>query len=433
MQIDTKRNGGMIARLKLEPAQFAELEIPSHDKRKHPVQSFVLMPSLANWQGGVLPSKINPRSHDPENLKSHVAHSIKRTILEQPEEFSFANRGVTLVAHSLTYDRRSKIAEIHISDPETEGLIDGATSDTVIGETQKLLLGERVFADVTEEDMPEQLRKANLRVEVVVGLNDREKVGSMAEGRNTSVAVKGWSLADFRGSFDPIKEMLEAENSPFKEKIGYEENSGKSINILDVISLMTLFHREFNERDEFNQNRAPVSAYSSKGRMPQRFEDEDLKEGYLALLPILPDILSLYDYIHSTFDRAYDKAYKGNSRLGRRRGVESYVKENPHILPLTGTPTSYVISKGILFPTLNAFRALVTYFKSGEHKGEAKWVMDPKEFWDTHGHLLVATVMLELESIGGNPNQLGKRPSAYIAPYKDALDILHSSQERLAA
>ena len=63
-----------------------------------------LYPTLADWVGKQLPDKVNPRSHDEQALKSGVAKKIRETILEVPEDFYLANRGVTILAENLKYD-----------------------------------------------------------------------------------------------------------------------------------------------------------------------------------------------------------------------------------------------------------------------------------------------------------------------------------------
>ena len=87
-----------------------------------------LYPTLADWAGRQLPDKVNPRSHDEQALKSGVAKKIRETILEVPEDFYLANRGVTILAENLKYDPEQGVAELFVSDAEIHGIADCATN-----------------------------------------------------------------------------------------------------------------------------------------------------------------------------------------------------------------------------------------------------------------------------------------------------------------
>jgi hypothetical protein len=139
------------------------------------------------------------------------------------------------------------------------------------------------------------------------------------QGRNTSRQVKSWTIADFKGSFDWIKDILDARDSEFRGMIGYEENAAASVNILEVLAILTLFHPMYDSK-----GKAPTIAYSSKGRMDQRLTDENAAPGYRLLAPILKDILRLHDHVYSTFHEKYSEAVPGG-KLGRRGKTENRI------------------------------------------------------------------------------------------------------------
>jgi len=226
----------------------------------------------------------------------------------------------------------------------------------------------------------------------------------LARGRNTSRQVKSWSLADFQGAFDWIRDILEAPTSKFKGRIGYEENAGTDINILDVLSLMTLFSREWDDKAAGLKRKAPTVAYSSKGRMDTRLQDPSLAPHYQALAPILEDILRLHDYVYARFEDAYKKAM-GGGKLGRRRGVES----RAFVLPLTGATSNYEIPNGYIFPLLASFRALIKYNGSGR----AEWKERPFKFFDDSGPELVQVLIEQIDNLGSIPHLAGKSRAVY--------------------
>lgn len=230
-------------------------------------------------------------------------------------------------------------------------------------------------------------------------------------------------MSDFRGEFEWIKNIVEGDGSPFKGKIGYEENSGKDITILDVLSVITLFHPEFDQKED-GQERAPVIAYANKGRMDARLADEKLRDGYKELAPLVVDILNLHDYVYANFEGAYNAVFGDRAKLGRREGVESRLMGEPHELPLTGTKSNYVLPAGFIFPVLASLRSLV--YRRG---GKIGWRREPFKFFDKYGKKLVGELMEQVDAAGGNPNKVGKQKLAYTAIHSQAQICLYKEIE----
>lgn len=400
-------------------------DIPSPDKRRAPTKVVHVYPTLAEWAGRTMPDNVNPRSHDPQCLRSPVARDIERTLLDQPEDFFLANRGSTIIAESVHFDEKSGNMELLINDPDNQGLADGATTDAVIAKVQTALAREVLerkdasFAELLENKtrIPEALRDARIHLEIFVGMDDRARLANLVQGRNTSRQVKGWSMADFKGQFEWIKEIIEAEGSPFAGRIGYEENAGKPVSVLNVLAIMTLFHPQFDEKDSTGAAKAPVVAYISGGRMDAQLANEELLKGYKSLSPVLLDILKLHDHVAQNFGKVYEQAFGKKSKLSRRQGVKSYlVGEEKHELPLTGAMADYELPNGYVFPVLAAMRALLS--KRGT--GKVHWRTDPFEFFDKRGKVLVSELMDQVEAVGGVPNEVGKRKLAYTALHATA-------------
>ncbi len=418
--------------------------IPNAEK-KGTTQVYHLYPLLTEYVGRMIPDSVNPRSHTADCLKSPVARAIEQTINEKPEDFYLANRGSTLIAHTCLFDPKTGYVTIEIVDPNSQGLADGATTDAVLAKIQtqmarevfgnksaeylELLEGIRAGDSEIMSRLPETLKNGRIHLEVFVGLSDRERIASLVQGRNTSRQVKGWSIADFKGEFDFIKDILESDNSPLKGKIGYEENSGQEFSVLDILALLTLFHPEFDLKDETGKDKAPVIAYSNRGRIDSRLNDPKTLEGYKSLAPIVSDILRLHDYIYAGFESAYEQAFT-KARLGRREGVKSFLLEgNPMELGFTGLKSNYKLPNGYIFPLLAAFRALVKY-----QDGLAIWQIEPFGFWDKHARHLVAELISNVDEIGGSPNKSGKTKTVYTALHKTAqLDLYQDLEEKKAS
>lgn len=385
----------------------------------HSVSIYHAYPLLTDWVGRETPDKVNPRSHDEDCLQSGVADEIETTITEWPKDFILANRGTTLLAKSIQYDPNTGIAEALITDEECHGLADGATTDAVIAKIQGQAANGLPFRSLKKEELPPYLKEARLHLEIIVGLDgDRDRIGRLVKGRNTSRQVKSWSMSDFEGRFDWIRDILDRENAPFQGRIGYEENAGKEITILDVLSVLTLFHWEYDGKGGGGgeKRKAPTVAYSSKGRMDNRLKDDTLLVGYKALSPIMEDILRLHDHIYANFESAYEQAFGPKAKLGLRQGIESRKNKTPLTLPLTGVQSNYVVPSGLIFPLLAALRALVEY----DGTNIARWKSSPFDFFTQHGHELIGCLFEQVELLGGNPQTAGKKKAVYTALHNEA-------------
>ena len=404
--------GSQIVRFRIGKEHIRHFEFFDGDKK---ISVYHLYPTLADWVGKEVPDEINPRSHDDECLKGRVPEEIAKTIRTLPGEFYLANRGLTVLADSVKFSSESGYIEIILTDPEQmHGLADGATSDAVIHEIQKEVAGGRIFRTLKPEEIPFNLKQARVHVEIIVGVDSREKIGNLTRARNTSRQVKSWSLADFQGAYDWIQKELEREHGSFKGRVGYEENAGKEVTILDVLSYLTLFHKAYDEKG--SKDKAPTIAYSSKGIMDQRLKDKKYEEGYKALAPILEGILRLHDHVYTQFEAAYEKVSGPNHKLGRRPG---FIKKT-HVLPLTGDAATYVIPSGVTFPLLASLRVLVQY----DSKGKANWILNPLEFFNKHKADLVEVLMDQVDLLGGNPNTAGKKRAVYTTIYSRAKNLL---------
>ncbi len=407
-QNNTKQNGGKHIRFKVGQDNFRRINLGG-------VSVYHCYPKLSDWAGRQLPDDVNPRSHEEDCLVSPLAKSIEATLLESPSAFFLANRGSTIIAERVNFNPNSGIVDILISDDENQGLADGATTDAVIGKVQKDAAGERSFLELQEKEIPAHLKHARLHLEILTGLKERETIGRLVSGRNTSKQVKSWSLADFRNEFGWLQSILESKSSPFAGKIGYEENSGKEMNVLDILALLTLFHPEFDQREE-GKSKAPTVAYSSKGRMDSRLRDPQLLSGYLSLSPVVLDILRLHDHVYAGFDKAYTNAFGVKAKLGKRHGIESRLESNPYYLPLTGKKSNYVIPAGLIFPLLASLRSLLV---NRENK-PSYWAENPFSFFDKYGAELVSGLIEQLDIFGGNPNTTGKKKPVYTSLHTTA-------------
>jgi hypothetical protein len=352
-----------------------------------------ISPSVAHWPAADVPDEVNPRSHPQDSLIGKVAADIEETLRDNPEDFWLANRGGFLLAERVDYDDETSMLSIRLSEPKLHGLADGATTNAVISKLQSR-------CGMTG---------------IVVGLTDHDRIGKLVQGRNRSVQVKEWSLADFRGGFQWLKDEVERPGGKLRGRIGWEENAQKDVSVLELISVLTLFHPYY---EGSNGKRAPTAAFSSKGTADKRFLDEKMQPGYRALAPVIDEIAELHDHIQCKFEAAYAAYGKNNNKkkhqLGKRKGTEKKSVK----LPFTQVSCEYKIDKGLIFPLLAAHRCLLSF-----DKDQAAWKTDPFDFFDNYGPEIVGRLYDEYEKLRNNPASVGKNASVYQGLYEKAQNL----------
>lgn len=341
-----------------------------------------------------LPLEVNPRN---QNTKSRVARQIANGLIDDTEVFHVLNRGLTLTVLSSKYNNASEKLSLEVAGGYY-GVLDGGHSYSVIREQIQ------PYLENPSEEKPDFFN-GFVKMEIIEGVKSNLLV-DLARARNTSAQVKDESLANLEGSFDWLKDELA--KTSFGEKVAYKENEddeAKPIDVREIISLLTIFHPNFQDSDN-----PPVMAYSSKGRCLELFRNEP--EGYQKLRPIIPDILKLYDYIHLKLAPMYEEVggFSGMGEEDKRKSKQvklakvtevKRVKEGFPLYYLNETGY-YHFPNGWLYPLVGAHRALVSY------KTVARFKAEPQRFFDKYGKKLVVTTLEASKQLGRNPNAVGK-------------------------
>jgi hypothetical protein len=345
---------------------------------------------------GLLPDDVNPRSH--EKVSGRVPGLIEASLKEQPTWFHLLNRGELILAQRCWYDNQTKQLHIVIDSAEEGGLADGATTDRVIAKAKREIAAD--LSKVPEHELPDYLRDAHIHLEIISG-SINEMLVPLTGARNTSNQVKEFALENLGGGFDWLKELIEG--SEFAGRVRYRENDPQPVDIRTVLGLLTLFHPKWNEL-----GREPVVAFSSKGLVLDYFRDSEWKPGFEALKPVVLDILRLHESIQLEFQGQYNK-YKGDGggsgKLGKRKEIR-YSEGKTFTLALSQAQTKYLIPDGWLYPILASFRQLLVIPQTT--KESVSWITDVQVFFTEHGYELVADVVEQSQSLGSNPNAVGK-------------------------
>jgi hypothetical protein len=370
-----------------------------------PHMVYHLYVNLAGFKGKSIPDGNNPRSHeDPRNVAKDIMRDIEGTLIKAPEQFGDVNRGGLAIVQNASYDAEKQVFTCHLTDWQKRkddkggvirpmhGLADGGTTDLVIYELQR------------KGGYDEQLSKANLHLEVMVFADTDDKevvtdfVAEICEARNTSRQVKSWTMLDWRGEWNWLREVL---NPVFPGKIAYEENGPGEVTVMDVLAVLNLF------RPIYNGKKVPTVSYSSKGRMQSLFEDNC--DSFKVLKDVAVQILDLHDHIYSTFNSTYARNTKRSLRRYCDGGTKLFRQYKPP-KPLVFSPykAELEIDKGLRFPVLAAFQAMLDF-----NDGTVKWFMDPKSVWKTHGPALMEQLVDAMSQHQKNPQSVGKDANVY--------------------
>ncbi|MBI3670434.1 MAG: AIPR family protein [Acidobacteria bacterium] len=339
--------------------------------------------------------KPNPRAHEVDNAITRI---IYESLTENTTLFHLLNRGITLSASEVEYENKREILRIKMLDDLVHGDLDG-------GNTYKAI--ERAKKERGHESPPPPFMDAYVKLEILTGVED--DIVELAEARNTSAQVKTFSLANLAGKFEWIKDAMKDE--PFSSNIAYREGEDKEVNVVDIICLMTLFHPKYGSTQH------PIKAYTSKKSCLDDFQQEfdengtPKPAGYLRLKPVLVEILKLYDHVHAGCREHYKalggitrirKEEPGNDRKGAREGRlrELGGSKELHFL---GGKVPYSWPTGYLYPMLGALRALLDTSGKRVH-----WLVDPFDFFNEHGRMLVEATLERSAELGRNPNAVGK-------------------------
>jgi len=382
------------------PQDYVRSIKPPHCEDLTIIHAFVKIRDLGN---GVIPDKINPRSHEEIKMNTRVPQAIVDSLNEDPSIFHLLNRGCLILAKKAWYNNQTKMLHFVLESEDEHGMVDGATTDRVLAKmkSEATIVD---FASLKESEIPLHFKESYIYLEIIAGEMENGLRLKLAEARNTSVQVKDFSLEDLGHGFDWLKEVLE--HSELRGRVRYRENEPKPVDVRTILALLTLFHPNWNEAKEPKE---PIVAYTGKGRVIDLYKQDDWRSNYEKLSPVAVDILKLYDYIHVNFQRQYMKAYGRGSKLGKRKEVnyrDPEKKQKPKKLPLTGMETRYVLPDGWLYPILASFRMLLEWPK--RQNGEVKWSINPFEYFDEYGSELVTDVVEQSYELGSNPNAAGK-------------------------
>ena len=260
------------------------------------------------------------------------------------------------------------------------GIVDGGhTFDVLSGEAEAAAGGNG-------DSAPSGLNDTWVDIKIRVGLS-KDEIISAAAANNTSTQLRPWTLANFKGQLQPIREMVEKQLPDLAGDIAFKENEINEVtgqerywDVLDVLQRMTLINTVLYPG--FDPSKHPVVAYSSKSKVLDMF----LKDPgtYKPMADIVGDAFKLPAIVEAKL-----------SHLGKVHGNLAFVTKakpgevDPVLKGRSGLTRKYRISDAVLFPMVAALRPLID-----ENDGRLEWVTDPIEFLNQNIEALFQTFLV---------------------------------------
>lgn len=339
----------------------------------------------------------NPRE---QKMTTNVATKIIES-LDNNQNFHELNRGILMSVNSIEYDNQRGIVTLDMENPEIHGNIDG-------GHTLRAILEAKNKNTLSDDRY--------VFFEFFTGIDSPVE---LAAARNTSVQVDLKSIAELENSFEVLKDGFKG--TSFESRIAYKMNEHynddmvKPIDVREIIAIMLMFSQILyphkTSMGTISESQ-PVQCYTGKETSLKKFLNlgKDKREEMVrSMSPIISDIFSLWDKVERNFATESNKA-------GKRYGTRKYSKFNNNSVvdyaQFSNAPLQYSIPKGILYPLIGSFRALV---KVNEDKTYS-WVKNPIDVWNVLGGKLSSIILDEKTE---NPDVLGKNTNLWSNLFKE--------------
>jgi AIPR protein len=293
--------------------------------------------------------------------ENHPVKKMMETVESSPELFHLKNRGITYICERFQYDNKTKLLSVTIprvpknrlEDDEARrfGIADG-------GHTFRVIEGS--VENFSEYKTGEDWVEPHVRVHFL-SAGDSEMLGieTVVEALNTSIQVKSFTLEEYRGKFDVLKDALTAAKFDVSQ-IAFRENEEKEWQITEVVQRLACF---LKDRWRITP---PSSMYRSKDKALQMFIADQNGE-FTKLYSVARDIVSLPEFIQASLSDFVE-----GRRLGKVKGVKKQKKQ----FRRAGTDylSWYKMDGAIVLPMAAAFRSLlavkndVFYWKSSPYE-----------------------------------------------------------------
>lgn len=386
---------------KLKATEFKKMKNPVDQNQNSKYVCYIKASSISSdissWMG------TNPRE---QKMTTNVASKIHNS-LRDCNNFHDLNRGIVLSVDKVNWDNKTNDLTIELNDPEIHGNIDGGhTLRTILNAVEKneTLTDRYVFCEIFE------------------GLSSPVE---LAAARNTSVQVDLKSIEELKNSFEPLKKAFEpldfSNRIQYKMNEHYNDKDLSEIDVREIIAILIMFSQESYPKIVNGKltETQPVQSYSGKESSLRKFlypvkNNESLskqrrEQTISNMSPIIKDIFELWETVETTFAGVSNKN-------GKRYGSRKYSKyDNGNTVGKSlfkEQDLQYYIPKGLLYPIVASFRALIDVDSHGNYS----WKKNPISVWEDIGGKLVSTILDEKTE---NPDVLAKNTNLWSNLFKE--------------
>lgn len=386
-----------MAEIKLKARSFKKMDDPIDKKGGHVkyvcyAKANTIPDEILDWM------ETNPRQ---QNMKTTVALNIINS-LKINDCFHELNRGIVLSADEVSYDNKEEVVKISLNDVAIHGDIDG-------GHTLRAIIDLK-----NKGELPEN---RYVFFEIFTGIDSPVE---LASARNISNQVDLKSIQELEKNFEIIKEAVK--DTEFANKISYkmyeqdENNVKKTVDVREIIAILMMFFQNVypctNEDGTLNEMQ-PVKCYTGKEATLKKFVDigkEEREATLKNMKNIISDIFHIWDQIEMNFNEFAKEA-------GKRYLTRNYAKYKKDVVQATSLvsqkPMEYVVPRGLIYPIVGAFRALV---RINPETNEYYWVKNPELVLKRLGGRLVGIVLDEKTD---SPEYIGKSSNLWNNLFKE--------------
>jgi hypothetical protein len=309
-----------------------------------------------------------------KNTPTLVHHAIRKTLEDQPDQFSILNGGMVIVARTAEVDDKRKILVL-----DQPSIINGSQTQ---GELERYFSKYRNSPDFFEP---------SIKFELIVTTDDG-LIAEISIARNFQNDVRPISIAGRRGQLDALERAVRKDIPDAKLRKSETDITGEYIDtekLIQVIfalmpgALMKPFDKEGDSSNK-------IFTYSQKTRclkLFQRLVDAAGKDS---------DISNVYQYFLDISGQAW-KLY------GRWKSHPNFAESRIPLFEQDGEVA--VVPDGILFPILSAFSAFVD-------RPDKKWEIAIPDTFD-ESELIDAAAQAYMEIASRNPQTMGKSKACY--------------------
>jgi AIPR protein len=278
--------------------------------------------------------------------ENHPFREMMQSVEDAPHHFHLKNRGITYICHRFQYDNQARKLTIAIPnvpksklDAETSprfGIADG-------GHTFKVI--EDVAANINYYKQDEDWTEPFVRVHFMASESDGVGIDDVVEALNTSIQVKRFTLEEYRGKFDELKNALSATKFDISQVAFRENEDDKPWQVTEIIQRLACF---LKDRWKIIP---PSSMYRSKDKALQLFINDEANE-FKKLYPLIREVITFPEFIQSSLPENIKGAKLGNVK-GVKKQTSQFRRECTEYLSL------YRMDGAIVLPMASAFRTLL--------------------------------------------------------------------------